>query len=59
MPVRLSKLRHTSQAAFAASSFSSWFRMKTVWNYLISLFTCLSVRWVMCLPLVTALYMDT
>ena len=24
-PVRLSKLRQTSQAAFAASSFSSWF----------------------------------
>ena len=23
-PVRLRKLRHTSQAAFAASSFSSW-----------------------------------
>ena len=27
-PVRLSKLRKTSQAAFAASSFSSWLKMR-------------------------------
>ena len=27
-PIRLSKLRQTSQAAFAASSYSSWFVIK-------------------------------
>ena len=27
-PVRLNKLRQTSQAAFAASSFSSWFTLR-------------------------------
>ena len=29
-PVRLSKLRQTSQAAFAASSYSSWFVIKKI-----------------------------
>ena len=33
-PVRLSKLRQTSQAAFAASSFSSWFNEKKYDCYL-------------------------
>ena len=31
-PVRLSKLRQTSQAAFTASSFSSWFLFKICKN---------------------------
>ena len=29
-PIRVRKLRQTSQAAFAASSFSSWFLLATI-----------------------------
>ena len=31
-PVRLNKLKQTSQAAFAASSFSSWFIFNRAWQ---------------------------
>ena len=42
-PVRLRKLRQTSQAAFGASSFSSWFRLrkerKTISNVITEVYT--------------------
>ena len=43
-PVRLSKLRLTCQAAFAASSFSSWFTILWIFMIYVDIFWCESLR---------------